>query len=421
MAAPTSSLVAVQTYQQSGLGYLQNLNCAISTFNTKFRNFENMTAQRGDTVTFDRPVRYNGASGLVATFEGTTQLVETLTVSEAYNVAFSFDNQDYVFNADKCIDKFHGSATRQLSTVIESNVFENCIMNNTYRTYYAGISGGSTKVMDAINSRTQLSTALARFRNSGAPNGNAKFYMSDLAIPAIIGQDLTAFVPNRNEKLANSWELGSYGGADFYSSNLLPLHKAGTIGNEGETMTVVSINAAGNQLTMNGVTASTATLKAGDIIEFNDNVSGQPNMRFLTYIGHQPSGQNVQVRVTADATADGSGQIIASISPALISDPTNAQRNINNPVAAGMTLKALPNHRAGLIVGGDAAFLALPRLANEDPFPTSSETDPETGVSMRVYFGSKFGQNERGFVVDQIWGSHLVADYAMRVAFPETV
>lgn len=418
MAAPTNALQAVQTYQKSGLAYLQNLNCAVATANTKFKEFNKMGAQLGSTVTFDRPIRYNYNNSLVADFQGSTQLVESLTVDQEGSVAFSFTNQEYIFNADKYVDNFHKSATHELSAQIESNVLQNAI-SNTYRTYYAGISGTTTKTLDEINSRTQLSTALARFRNFGAANGDCKLYMSDLAEPSIVGQDLSSFAPVRNDSEANSWELGNYNNCNLYKSSLLPLHTAGTIGNEGQEMTVVNINQTGNQLTLSGVSPSTATLKAGDILEFNDNVSGQPNLRFLTYTGHKVSGQKVQVRVTDDSTSDGTGQIIVSIYPALISTETDSQRNINTQVAAGMTLKALPNHRAGLIVGGNALYLAMPQLAPEDPFATSNEVDTDTGVSIRVYYGSKFGENERGFVVDCIWGSHLVADYAMRVAFPE--
>jgi hypothetical protein len=83
-----------------------------------------------------------------------------------------------------------------------------------------------------------------------------------------------------------------------------------------------------------------------------------------------------------------------------------------------MQIKALPNHRAGLIVGGNALYIGMPRLPEEVPFPTANKSDSDTGVSIRMYYGSLFGQNQRGFVHDVIWGSTLVDEYAMRVVFP---
>lgn len=47
MAVPNNILQQVQTYQMSNLAYLQNLNCFVSTANTKFKNFEKLTANLG--------------------------------------------------------------------------------------------------------------------------------------------------------------------------------------------------------------------------------------------------------------------------------------------------------------------------------------------------------------------------------------
>jgi hypothetical protein len=40
-------LEAVQTYQSSGLGYLQNLFCFINTCNTRFKDFNKLVANLG--------------------------------------------------------------------------------------------------------------------------------------------------------------------------------------------------------------------------------------------------------------------------------------------------------------------------------------------------------------------------------------
>lgn len=47
MAVPNNILQQVQTYQKSGLAYLQNLNCFVKTANTKFKNFQDMEANLG--------------------------------------------------------------------------------------------------------------------------------------------------------------------------------------------------------------------------------------------------------------------------------------------------------------------------------------------------------------------------------------
>jgi hypothetical protein len=121
--------------------------------------------------------------------------------------------------------------------------------------------------------------------------------------------------------------------------------------------------------------------------------------------------------VIKDAASDDKGNVTINIFPALVADSSTAHQNINTNIVKGMQIKALPNHRAGLIVGSNA-LCGHARLPEEVPFPTANQSDGDTGVSLRMYYGSLFGQNQRGFVHDVIWGSTLVDEYAMRIIFP---
>jgi len=78
----------------------------------------------------------------------------------------------------------------------------------------------------------------------------------------------------------------------------------------------------------------------------------------------------------------------------------------------------LPSHRAGMITAGNPLYLAMPQLPEEVPFPTGNSVDPDTGVSLRMYHGSLFGQNQRGSICDCIWGRRAVPEYTMSVIFP---
>jgi len=413
MALPINVLEQVQTYQEGGLAYLQNLCVFISTANTKFKEFEKREANLGDTVTFDLPPRYTTTNSLVANFQPSTQRAQSLTVDKAANTSYAFSDQQFIFNVKDYMQKFGKSAIAELATKVEADVAQNAILNHTYRFYGDGVA--------AINSYSQLALGLAYYRNFGAPKMNAKGYLPDLAVPAIINSGLSQFATKRNDETANSWELGDFSQCSWYESNLLPIHVAGSEGQAGTTLTVVSTNdptgANITQITVSGATASTGTVLTGDLGQFQDGVSGQPDLRFLTFIGHQVSGSPVQFRVTADATADGSGNVVLNVFPALVATP-GAEQNINNNIVAGMQLKLLPSHRAGLIMSGDPLFLAMPKLPGQSPYTSSAEYDPDTGVSMRMTYGSLFGQNQSGMIHDVIWGSTLVDEYAMRVIFP---
>lgn len=434
MALPTNILQTVQTYQLSELAYLLNLSCFVATANTRFKDFENMEANLGDTVTFDLPPRYVTTNSLVATFQASQQRVQTLTVDQAVNTSYTFTNQQFIFNVREYMDKFGKSAVTEISSNVEANIALNAVSGvvnsnpqsplfgtiDTFSGPYRFFGDGLT----SINSFGQLAAMLAAFRNYGAVKDKIKVYLSDIAVPSIVNSGLNQFVMDRNEEMAQSWMVGNWMGVEFYQSNLLPIHVSGTVGNGNRTLTLVSTNdPTGNnvtQLTFSDTTATDAnSIKSGDLLQFQDGVAGQPNMRFLTFIGHIPSAQPVQFRATADAATVAS-TITINVFPPLVWASGNPNQNLNNPLAAGMQVKALPSHRAGVIVGGDALFLAMPRLPDQAPFPTANESDPDTGVSLRLTYGTLFGQNQFGWIHDIAWGSSLVPEYSMRIAFPLT-
>ena len=57
-STPVNILQTVQTYQKAELAWLLNSFCGISLSNKKFKNFNDLVANLGDTVTFDTTPRY---------------------------------------------------------------------------------------------------------------------------------------------------------------------------------------------------------------------------------------------------------------------------------------------------------------------------------------------------------------------------
>jgi hypothetical protein len=425
MTTSSNILQQVQTYQSSELAYLHNSYALINTFNKRFRDFEKLTANLGSTVTFDKQPLFATNPTLVANFQPAAQRVQSLTVDQAVNTSYSFSSEQFIFNVKDYMDKFGRAAVGEIGSVVESSI-ANKILSSTYRFF----GDGTTQ----ITSFGQLATALSYHRNYGAPKDNTKGYLPDIAIPSIVNTGLSQFVLNRNNVMANSWELGSFSNCNWHSSNLLATQYSGTLGTKGTVLTIDTIT-RGTDGGITGIhcTGSTSgdTANVNDLFSFQDGVIGLANARYLTFVGHQTSACPVQCRVTANATAN-SGGIGILISPTLYDlysvetgahdgtiDPNKAYlQNVNVTIVAGMKIKLVPSHIAGLIISGDAGFLAMPRLPEEVPFPTANAIDPESGLSFRKYYGSKFGMNERGFVNDVIWGSTIVPEYALRVVFP---
>lgn len=412
---PTNILTQVITYNESNLALLLNSFAFISTANMKYNRFnDDIPKNLGSTVSFDLPPRFTTTASLVVTFQPAEQRVQNLTVDKQASTAYEFTAQQFIFNVRDYMDKFGKSAVAEIGSQVEADV-ASLAETNTFRFFGDGVT--------AISTYLQLANALAFFRNFGAAKDNTKGYLSDLTFPLIVNSGLNQFALDRGNREANSWEIGAFSNCEWYQSNLLKTHVSGTEGTAGTTLTVVSTtldaNGAVTAITFSGTSgASDAnSVKAYDKFQFSDGVAGKPNMRFLTFIGHNVSQCPVQFRATADAASTAGSQVTVSIYPPLQVQPTNNQ-NINNAIVAGMQVTVLPSHRCGLIMAGNPLFLAMPKLPEVVPYPTSSMMDPDSGASLRQYYGSLFGQNQQGMIHDIIWGRTLVDEYALMVALP---
>ena len=432
---PNNILQQVQTYQRSGLALLQNLCCHIATANTKFKDFDKIQANLGSVVTFDLPPRATTTQGLVASWQPAVQRVQQLVCDQANNSSFAVTSQQRIFNLEKGEEDymrvFGKSFIAELATQVEGNVALNwasavrsqlpgATTLNTFSGPYRYFGNGNT----ALTSYQQLSQAIMFYKNYGSVAEGIKVYLPDTVVPAVVGNGLNQFVPHRNDEIAMSWEIGDFGTplVSYYQSNLMPIHVSGNTGVNQSVLTVISTNDPTGQnvtqITVSGAgTSDASAVFSGDLFQFQDGVSSQPNMRYLTFIGHFPSANPVQVRITADAASNASGNVVLNITPAL-NWAGGQNQNLNNPIAAGMQLLGVPSHRCGGILGGDAFYLAMPQLPEQSPYDTANEYDEDTGVSMRLTYGSVFGQNQTGMIYDETHGSVIVPEYSMRYVIP---
>lgn len=430
---PANILQQVQTYQRSSLALLLNLCCHISTANTRFKDFDKIQANLGSTVTFDLPPRAVTAAGLVASFQSAVQRVLQLVCDQANNSSFAVTAQQRIFNLEKGEEDymrvFGKSYIAELANFVEANIAQNwdstvvSQLDNSVNTFsgpYRFFGDGST----AISSYQQLAQMVMFFKNYGAVAEGMKVYLPDTIVPAIVGNGLNQFVPHRNDDIAMSWEVGDFGTplVKYYQSNLMPIHVSGNSGVNAQTLTVISTNDPSGQNVTQIVASGAGTSDAnsifiGDVFQFMDGVSGQPNMRYLTFIGHRPSANPVQIRAVANSGSDSSGHVVLNFTPAL-NWAGGENQNLNNPIAAGMKLLTFPSHRCGGVLGGDALYIAMPQLPEQSPYDTANEYDPETGASLRLTYGSLFGQNQTGMIYDETHGSVIVPEYSMRMLVP---
>lgn len=399
-------LQQVQTFQLSSLAVLQNANVFIDISNKKYLNFDRLVANRGDSVGFSLPSRFVTNDGLAVTFQDAEQRIQNLVVDNAVNVAYEFTDQEILFNVHDYIERFGEPAMAEIGARVEASVAQNCL--RPYRFYGDAIT--------PLESQEELASALTRLRSFGSARTGCKGIIPMTSVPRIVSTMANQFAPKRNDEIVNDWFIGDWGQCEWYQSNLLPVHIAGTVGQAAETLTVVSISPDGTQITCSGASTGN-TVVENDLGFFTNANPAVPRVNYLTFVGHQPSDNPVQFRVTQDATATAT-EIVLQVEPALISTPGDRNQNITTPIVAGMEISILKSHRSGMLYGGNALYLAMPRLPNTTPFPSANSIDPNTGASIRLYYGTDYGQGITGFINNAIWGSTMVPEYGIQLIFP---
>lgn len=406
--SPDNIFKNVATYQPSELAFLRNLCPVVMMANKKFLNFQDKPAQLGSSVTYETPPSRITTDSLEIQFENLQQNFRTLTVDKSISTGAAVTIEELIFNnADDYMKRFGMSGMLEIGTKVERDV-SSLAESIPYRCFGDGIA--------PIGTFQQLAQAIEDYKDFGAAPGGLKVVVPNTYVPPIVGTGLNQFAPDRNNPLSKNWQIASFDGADFVSSNQLPVHFSGTCGTNHDTLTVVSTNdptgANITQLTLSGVSTDAFAIKKYDTLTF----ATTNGFYFLQKVGHELSSQKVQVTATAPADAT-AGTVVVNISPALVSTPGH-NKNIPFNVTAGMKLTVADSHKCGFIIGGDALYVAIPRMPNPVPYPQATSTDPQTGVSIQSYYGTLPFKPVRGYAQQMIWGKDGVPDYWMKLAFP---
>lgn len=413
MSVPANILQQVVTWNMADLEIFQNQCVFVSTANTRYMNPENFAGNLGSSVSYETPPRLVSEASLVVNFQEIQQNSRTLTVNNQQNVSYAGTAEQIVFNnLEEYTTRLGDVAMATLATKVETVVAGLC-ESIPYRFYGNGVT--------PITSAQQLAQMIANFKAYSTAPGVLKVYLDLQAIPAIVNTMQNQFTIDRNNINARTWMLGNWDGVDYYTSNLLPIHTAGTIGNASPVtpLTVVSTNdPTGNaitSITFSGAGTDASAVKKYDRMQFVNVSSTVPY--FLTWMGQVVTNLPVQLIATADAASSG-GNVTISIYPPLCATAGNINQNINTNIVAGMKVQLAPTCKNGACVSDNAMYVAMPKLPSCYPFPSSTATDENSSVSVRLYYGVIPFQNVYGWTRDVIWGQDGNPPNWMAILFP---
>ena len=146
----------------------------------------------------------------------------------------------------------------------------------------------------------------------------------------------------------------------------------------------------------------------GDVISIAGVQSVNP-------VGRAATGQDMQFVVTANASSDGAGNITVLVSPIIISDAANPNRNVSNAIPDNSPVTMVGSHNVNVAYPSRAIDVVCPPLYKLQVPYASVAVDPETGLSLAgTQTGDILGY-QNYMRIDLLCGFLWHPQYAVRV------
>lgn len=330
------------------------------------QDFKQTYYKPGDTVNIRKVNKFNVQRGNTVVVEDIDESTEPVVVQPFYSVPMAFDIFDETLIVDDIEKRYIRPAIQNIIADIETDI---AIAGSETCYQYAGTPGSP------LNSFSAVDLAATFLVERDIPADELYFAIRPRDASALKSSLQNAFNDTLNQEISFGSRLGRLSEFDIFRNRGIAYHTAGTAAGQS-TIKVNGAVASGSTIALDGLTAA-STFKKGDLL----TISGVTS---LTNLDPTSTQQNMQFMVTENATANGSGQVTVSVSPTIISDPTDPNRNVSNaiPDNADVTVPTsawnnMAYHRTGL-----TCVTLTPK-----PLKTkycNNMTDPETGCVIQI-------------------------------------
>lgn len=302
----TASVIAKASLAilENELGFLKRI----------YRAYEDEYADRvngykkGATISIRRPADFTVRSGAVAAMQDVIEGKVDLTVDQQIGVDFQFTSADLALSMTDISERVLKPAMTNIVNTLASDVLTQ-MYQGTYN--WAGTPG------ELINSFADFYKGPERLNNMAVPIADRAAVLSPADHAALLGSQTSLFIQDAARSAYRDASLGMLGGVDTYMSQVVPTHTTGT--RDDTTPTVngtnqhVTYDTAKNTWSQSLICTafdSSATLKAGDVINIADVYMVNPKTKARTSILQD-------FVVLSDKTAS-SGDVTLTISPPII-------------------------------------------------------------------------------------------------------
>jgi hypothetical protein len=259
----------------------------------------------GDTVLIRKPVRYTVRSGAVASPQDTTEKTVSLQVNTQEGVDLQFSSSDLSLKIADFSDRYLKSAMIQLANSVDLKLAA------LYKDVWNWVGTPGT----ALTTFAGFTKAPQRLDEMAVPDADRVAALNPADKWGLIGGFTGFFAPEITKSAIMRAKLPPLGSVDAYSSQNVPTHTTGARGGtplvNGAAQNVAYDGSNQQNLVTDGWTATTGSLKKGDVFTIAGVFAVNPVTKaVLSYLQ--------QFVAKADATADGTGNMTLSVSPAII-------------------------------------------------------------------------------------------------------
>jgi hypothetical protein len=357
----------------------------------------------GDTLQVRRQNHFIVGDGSVATPQSIIETVESIVVAHQYHALIAYTIQDLSLRIEDFSRLFIAPAIQEVITQMEKDIASSAEQELNFFTGTAGV---------AINSFTTVDTAGAKLLEQGVNiASDAYMAMTVRDGSSLKGALLNNFTPVFNEDIVRSSAIGHLSYFDIFQSQNIKRHIAGAGPrlHSSDTLLVNGAVSSGSTIVMDGATAGvTDYFVVGDVISIAGVQSVNP-------VGRASTGQDMQWVVTANASSDGGGAITVLVSPSIISDTTNPNRNVSNAVPDDAAVTMVGSHNVNVAYPSRGLDIVCPPLYKLQVPYASVAVDPETGLSLAVTQTGDILGYQNYMRIDLLCGFKWHQQYAVRV------
>lgn len=377
----TNTLLTNDIILKEAMMHLDN-ECVISKLvNRDFDpNFGGET-KNGETIRLARPIRGVVREGATMVPQDITEGRETLAITAQIGADLEFTSRDLTLSVDKFSERIIKPQMIKLANYLDGKIMLE-LTNKTPN--WVGTPG------QTINSYADLAPAPQRLDEQAVPQGRVAILSpADHwgLVPTVAG----LYIQDTAKSALTRAKLPMLGGIDMYMSQNVQTHTNGTWSSAATTAEVnngtlsVSYLTAKDtwtmDLTIDGLTNTTGTCKAGDVITI-ENV----------YAVNPITGDTLpwlrEFAVRDDETADASGNAVITISPPIITSGAYKTCNAAAVNDANIVVKGSVNtgYSQNLVFHPDAITLATPKMAKPQG-AAWCETRNYNGLNLRLTQG----------------------------------